>query len=105
MNCFVDKECRENICRSLVDSHERYCVWKFMIIPESIVQLTDIYSNETINKFLQEAEEFLLKIKQIDIVGQLKTVCLVNKIDLNIFLFFRYFKLKQQISIFYQVHI
>ena len=50
-----------------------------MIIPESIVQLTDIYSNETINKFLQEAEEFLLKINQIDIVGELKTVCLINK--------------------------
>jgi hypothetical protein len=45
-----------------------------MIIPESIVQLTDIYSNETINRFLHEAEEFLLRIKQIDIVGQLKTV-------------------------------
>jgi hypothetical protein len=47
-----------------------------MIIPESIIQLTDIYSNETVNKFLQEAEEFLSRIHQIDIVGQLKTVSL-----------------------------
>ena len=46
-----------------------------MIIPESVIQLTDIYSNETINKFVKEAEEFLLQIQQIDLVGQLKTVC------------------------------
>ncbi len=74
----LDKESIENISRSLVDSHHRYCVWKFMIIPESSVQLTDIYSNETINRLLQEAEEFLLRINQIDIIGQLKTVCLIN---------------------------
>lgn len=46
-----------------------------MIIPESSVQLTDIYSNETVNRFLQEGEEFLSRINQIDIIGQLKTVC------------------------------
>jgi len=74
----LDKESIENIFRSLVDSHHRYCVWKFMIIPESSVQLTDIYSNETINRLLQEAEEFLLRINQIDIIGQLKTVCLIK---------------------------
>ncbi len=70
----LDRESIENISRSLVDSHHRYCVWKFMIIPESIVQITDIYSKETVNRLLQESEEFLLGINQIDIVGQLKTV-------------------------------
>ena len=44
---------------------------RFMIIPESIVQLTDIYSCETVNRLLKEAEEFFLRINQIDIVGQL----------------------------------
>ena len=46
-----------------------------MIIPESSVQLTDIYSNETVNRLIKEAEEFLLRITQIDLIGQLKTVC------------------------------
>jgi len=45
-----------------------------MIIPESSVQLTDIYSNETVNRFIKEAEEFLTRIQQIEIIGQLKTV-------------------------------
>jgi hypothetical protein len=49
-----------------------------MIIPESSIQLTDIYSNETVNRLLQESEAFLSRINQIDIVGQLKTVCLIN---------------------------
>jgi hypothetical protein len=77
-----------------------------MIIPESSVQLTDIYSNETVNRLLKEAEEFLPRINQIEIIGPLKTV---NSIDF-LFLFFerfcfvfRSFKLKQRISIFYQV--
>jgi len=56
-----------------------------MIIPESIIQLTDIYSNETVNKFLQEAEEFLSRIHQIDIVGQLKTVSLIFISDVSLF--------------------
>ncbi len=56
-----------------------------MIIPESIIQLTDIYSNETVNKFLQEAEEFLSRIHQIDIVGQLKTVSLIFISDVSVF--------------------
>ncbi|CAF1340303.1 unnamed protein product [Adineta steineri] len=74
----------ENTARSLVDSHHRYCVWKFMIIPESIIQLTDIYSNETINKFIQEAEEFLSQINQIDIVGQLKTLFHIEPTDFDL---------------------
>jgi hypothetical protein len=49
-----------------------------MIIPESSIQLTDIYSNETINRLLKEAEEFLLRINQINIIGQLKNVSLIN---------------------------
>ena len=69
-----DRESVDTICRSLVESHHRYCVWKFMIIPESSVQLTDIYSNETVNRFIKEAEEFLTRIQQIEIIGQLKTV-------------------------------
>lgn len=74
---YLDMEHVEKVCQSLVNSHHRYCVWKFMIIPESIVQLTDIYSNETVNRILKEAEEFLLRIIQIDIVGQLSTVCFI----------------------------
>jgi hypothetical protein len=54
-----------------------------MIIPESSVQLTDIYSNETVNRLLKEAEEFLPRINQIEIIGPLKTV---NSIDF-LFLF------------------
>lgn len=75
----------ENIARALVESHHQYCVWKFMIIPESIVQLTDIYSNETINRFLRDAEEFLLRIQSIEITGQTNTVAPLrsssNRID------------------------
>ncbi|CAF0940120.1 unnamed protein product [Adineta ricciae] len=74
----------ENIARSLVDAHHRYCVWKFMIIPESVIQLTDIYSNETINKFVKEAEEFLLQFQQIDLVGQLKTNFQIEATDFDL---------------------
>jgi len=49
-----------------------------MIIPESSIQLTDIYSNETVNRLLQEAEEYLLRINRIDIIGQLKIVSSIN---------------------------
>ncbi|CAF4954147.1 unnamed protein product, partial [Rotaria sp. Silwood1] len=77
-------ECIENICQSLVNSHHRYCVWKFMIIPESIVQLTDIYSNETVNRLLKEAEEFLSHINQIDIVGQLQTIFQIESTDFDL---------------------
>ena len=45
-----------------------------MIIPESSVHLNEIYSKETVNRFLQEGEEFLSRIEQIDIIGPLKTV-------------------------------
>ena len=76
-----------------------------MIIPESSIQLTDIYSNETVNRLLQEAEAFLSRINQIDIVGQLKTVCSINlKFFFKIIFFvFRSFKSKELISIFYLV--
>ncbi|CAF3055609.1 unnamed protein product [Rotaria sp. Silwood2] len=77
-------ECIENISQSLVNSHHRYCVWKFMIIPESIVQLTDIYSNETVNRLLKEAEEFLSHINQIDIVGQLQTMFQIEATDFDL---------------------
>jgi len=63
----------ENTARALVESHRQYCVWKFMIIPESTVQLNEIYSNETINRFLNEAEEFLTRIQSIEIVGQMNS--------------------------------
>ena len=46
-----------------------------MIIPESVVELTDIYSNETVNRLLHDAENFLSYINQIDIIGRLITVC------------------------------
>ena len=45
-----------------------------MIIPESSVQLTDIYSKETVDRFLHEGEEFLTRIEQMEIIGPLKTV-------------------------------
>lgn len=68
-----DRNIVENTARALVESHRQYCVWKFMIIPESIVQLNEIYSNETINRFLNEAEEFLTRIQSIEIVGQMNS--------------------------------
>ncbi len=77
-----------------------------MIIPESSVQLTDIYSNETVNRLLNEAEEFLSPIHHIEIIGPLKTV---NPIDFSIsfctILYFpcRSFKSNQLISISYPV--
>ncbi|CAF0976842.1 unnamed protein product [Rotaria magnacalcarata] len=74
----------ENIFRSLVDSHHRYCVWKFMIIPESIVQLTDIFSNETVNTLLKEAEIFLSRIHRITIVGQLQTMFQIEATDFDL---------------------
>ena len=49
-----------------------------MIIPESIVQVTDIYSNETVNRLLHEAEKFLSTINRIDIIGQLTAVSLID---------------------------
>lgn len=70
----LDTTCVEKISRSLVDSHHQYCVWKFMIIPESTVQLTDVYSSETVHRWLHEGEEFLRRFTQIEIFGQLKTV-------------------------------
>lgn len=82
---YLDRDCVEKISRSLVDSHHRYCVWKFMIIPESSVQLTDIYSKDTVNRYLHEGEEFLSRIEQIDIIGPLKTV---QSIDQSIEHFF-----------------
>lgn len=45
-----------------------------MIIPESTIQLTDIYSHETINRFIHEADDVLSQVTQIELVGQLKTV-------------------------------
>ena len=69
-----DTTCIDTYARSLVDAHHQYCVWRFMIIPESIVQLTDIYSSDTVNRLLQVAEEFLTRFNAIDIVGPLTTV-------------------------------
>jgi hypothetical protein len=45
-----------------------------MIIPASIVQLTDIYSNETVNRFVHDAENLLRQIDQIETIGQLNAV-------------------------------
>ena len=77
----LDTACIDTFVRSLVDAHHQYCVWRFMIIPESIVQLTDIYSSETVNRLLQVAEEFLARFNSIDIVGPLTTVRLPGSRD------------------------
>ena len=45
-----------------------------MIIPESTVQLTEIYSNETINRFLNETEAFLTRFQSIEITGSMNSV-------------------------------
>lgn len=71
----LDRESVGKVARALVESHQQYCVWKFMIIPESTVELTEIYSNETVNRFLQEAEEFLARIQSIEITGPMNSVC------------------------------
>lgn len=71
---FQDKSTIEHFSRSLVDAHYQYCVWRFMTIPQSIIELNSIYSRETINRYLHQAECFLAKFSHIDIVGRLNEV-------------------------------
>ena len=71
---FTDRETSRKLAQALVDAHHQYCVWKFMIIPPSTIELTDIYSTETINRYLHLAESFLSKFHSINIIGPLNQV-------------------------------
>ncbi|CAF1620952.1 unnamed protein product, partial [Didymodactylos carnosus] len=79
----LDTDAVQTTSKQLVDAHEKYCVWKVLTIPESILQIQDIYSNETINQLISKAKDLSDKILHIEIVGEIENKFTLETKDID----------------------